>query len=137
MRCIGTDTLVMRFKKSNMGEGEKMRDYTQWIVPSIIIGIIIMIIVIMVSDFQKIETIKITVVDKEFTRHGYSGKYLIFTKNEVFQITDSMLRMKFRSSDRYSKLKIGKTYIVDVIGWRVPLFSAYRNIINVKSISGN
>ena len=82
------------------------------------------------------ENVTITVVDKErIVESGtdsVSSKYLIFTEDEVFENTDSLLVFKFNSSDIQGKLKIGETYQVRVYGWRVPIFSMYRNIIEIE-----
>jgi hypothetical protein len=62
-----------------------------------------------------------------------SSKYLVFTDKEVFQNTDSLSYLKFNSSDIYGSLEIGKTYKFEVYGFRLHLFSSYRNIISVKA----
>lgn len=41
--------------------------------------------------------------------------------------------MKFDSSDVYGELEIGNSYEVRVVGWRIPLLSWYRNIIDVEN----
>jgi len=73
----------------------------------------------------------VTINDKERTS-GNDGVWLIFTDNEVFKTDDSILYFHFTSSDLYGKLKVGKKYKVKVIGWRIPLFSMYRNIIEAE-----
>lgn len=60
-----------------------------------------------------------------------SSKYLVFANDEVFENADSWLYLKFSSSDLYNKLEEGKTYAVKVAGWRIPIFSRYRNIIKI------
>lgn len=79
----------------------------------------------------------VTVKIKKMERiHGEkSGKYLIFTENEVFQNTDSILYGKFNSSDLYGSLEAGKTYKLKVYGWRIRFLSMYRNIITVDEVS--
>lgn len=67
------------------------------------------------------------------TGSNVHGKYLVFTNNEVFENTDSFLFMKFNSSDLQNQLEPGKDYTVLVAGWRIPLFSTYRNIIKIKN----
>ncbi len=82
-------------------------------------------------------TLTITIADKEriTVRCGevISNKYIVFSeKGEVFENTDSILYLKFSSSDVQGHLKIGKEYEVKVAGWRIPFFSTYRNIISAK-----
>lgn len=82
----------------------------------------------------------ITVTDKERivesdSEGNTSSKYLIFTENETFENTDSFLRMKFNSSDLQGALKKGETYQCDVYGWRIPLFSNYRNLVRCDKVA--
>jgi len=85
--------------------------------------------------YMSSETIEITVKDKErvTVRRGetINSKFMIFSENEVFKNTDSWLFFKFRSADYQGQLEIGKTYKVKVVGWRIPLFSSYRNIVRI------
>lgn len=59
-------------------------------------------------------------------------KYLIFTENEVFENTDSLIALKFNSSDVYNHIKPGYTCNLEVTGVRVPFLSMYRNIISAS-----
>lgn len=61
-----------------------------------------------------------------------SSKYLIFTKNETFENTDSLWGWKFNSSDVYGKIKEGQICTFKVVGWRLPLLSWYRNILKAE-----
>jgi len=78
------------------------------------------------------EDIQIKIRDKQRITSGSKSKYMIFTKNESFENTDSFFHSKYNSSDLYSSLKKGCSYEVSVYGWRVPFFSAYRNIVKIK-----
>lgn len=81
------------------------------------------------------DVIEITVTEKESITVGdnkrIENKYLIFTENEVFENTDSIIYGKYDSSDFQRKLKVGETYKVKVAGWRLPFFSMYRNIVKI------
>jgi hypothetical protein len=68
-------------------------------------------------------------------RTGQDSKYLIFTKNETFEITDEIFYQKFNSSDIYGALKPNHHYKAKVIGSRNPTWSWYRNIISVQEVS--
>jgi hypothetical protein len=87
--------------------------------------------------YSTVEDVRVTVTDKErvCSRDGDGGtscQYLVFTEGEVFANRDSLIFTKWNSSDVQGRLREGGTYDVRVAGWRVPLFSAYRNIIEVK-----
>lgn len=74
-----------------------------------------------------------TVTDKERVT-GDDSKYLVFTNGEVLCVDDTLVFMRFDSSDLYGSLKIGKTYRGDVVGWRVPFLSWYRNILTAREV---
>lgn len=82
------------------------------------------------------ETLAITVVKTERVTSGsgdtLSSKYLVWTKSEVFQNSDSFLYLKFNSSDLYTKFEPGAKLTVRVVGWRIPFLSSYRNIVEVS-----
>ena len=63
---------------------------------------------------------------------GKESKYLIFTESETFENTDTILALKFDSSDVYGKLEPGKTCDLVVTGFRIPFMSAYRNILSAN-----
>jgi hypothetical protein len=81
------------------------------------------------------ETIEITIKDKERITTGtgedITGKFILYSENEVFENTDSWLFLKFNSADYQNKLEVGKTYKVKVAGWRVPFLSMYRNVVGI------
>jgi hypothetical protein len=65
-----------------------------------------------------------------------SSKYLVGTESgEVFENSDSMLELKFNSSTVQNKLEEGNCYETKAWGFRVPLFSMYRKIADVKKVS--
>ena len=83
----------------------------------------------------------ITVTDKEriYTGSGNSSssKYLVFGDDDngnslVFENTDCFIRGKWNSSNIQGQLKVGNTYKVTVVGYRVPFLSWYQNIINIE-----
>ena len=104
-----------------------------------LVGILISIILIValigmmvILSYSSVDHTTIKVKDKERINNGEDSYYLIFTDDEVFKNKDSFLHMKFGSSDIYSKLEVGKTYRVKVNWFRVPFFSMYRNILEIK-----
>jgi hypothetical protein len=94
------------------------------------------IVILTLLYYTSAETVTITVTDKEriveSNGESTSSKYLVFTDTEVFENTDDLFLWKFNSSDVQGKLKVGEKYTVLVIGWRVPLLSMYRNIVNIE-----
>lgn len=83
-------------------------------------------------------TITITVEDKGIKNSGEnSDKYLIYTDNGTYEITDTIAYFRWNSSDLYGEMKVGYTYECKVCGWRVPFLSFYENIIEAKEVRGN
>ena len=91
-----------------------------------------------VIPFATQDKVSFTVTDKEriVEKNGdaVSSKYLVFTDVEVFENTDCFVLFKFDSSDIQGELKVGERYSAKVYGWRLPFFSAYRNIISVNKM---
>ena len=110
----------------------------------IIIGIILFIIGFNVYGSFNEKTYTVTITDKErITKpvgDSITSKYLVFGDDEqgtplVFENTDNIIRLKFKSSNIQGGLKIGKTYDITVVGFRIPIFSIYENIINYYEIT--
>lgn len=59
---------------------------------------------------------------------GMSCKYLVFTDEGTFQVSDSLLIGRFDSSDVYGRFREDRTYRFDVYGWRSPFLSMYPNV---------
>jgi hypothetical protein len=60
---------------------------------------------------------------------GGSCRYLLYTDDGTFQITDSMWFWRFDSSDLYGAIDRGAVYDFKVSGWRLPFVSAYPNVL--------
>jgi hypothetical protein len=78
-----------------------------------------------------VETIEITIAEKEYA----DNTYLVWSESgEVYRVDDSLLDLRFKSSNDYFNLKQGGTYIVTARGIRVPLLSMYPNIVGYESL---
>lgn len=104
----------------------------------IILIIIIAVIVSLGSCYFATKTYTATVTDKDIKNYNRSSKYLVFTKLEdgetrTFSIEDSLFKGRWDSSDAYAEIEIGKTYEIEVIGWRIPFLSQYENIMTFST----
>ena len=84
------------------------------------------------------QTITITVDEKDRVA-GQSrddgAKYLVWsTQGECFEVSDTLSYMNCTASDRYGRLKPGKTYRCKVAGWRFGCASMYRNIVDAREV---
>lgn len=105
-------------------------------------------IMLIVANTPNVMTAKadlntVTITDKdrivEVDEDSSSSKYIVFADDQngnslVFQNTDNILRGKVNSSNMQGQLKVGNTYEITVIGYRVPLLNMYENIIKMKEI---
>ncbi len=66
-------------------------------------------------------------------------RYTVYgTRGEVFSNNDAILvgePPKMDSMVLQERLRVGRTYRVELMGWRVPLLSWHMNIINARDIS--
>lgn len=109
--------------------------------------ILILLLVVMIcfalfvsfNDHSKI----VTITDKEriYEKRGDTERsyYLVFGIDEngnaiVFENTDTIWRGKWNSSDIQAALEIGKTYEVELIGFRIKFFSMYENVIGYTKV---
>lgn len=86
-------------------------------------------------SFATVEVVEATIKKSERMAQKSDTKYMVFTRDEVFENTDSAWHNKFNSSDFYNELTVGKTYKFTVYGYRIPMFSTYRNIIDFKEVN--
>lgn len=131
-----------------MKKKRKLKNSVKLIVAIVLIVVFIIGIIAIVNkcEFNDAEY-TVTVTDKEriekFIKSGNDvtdqSYYLIFCKDNEgnyyeFKNEDSLVRGKFDSSTFYNKIEIGKTYRFTVVGYRMPFFSTYQNIIAMEEV---
>jgi hypothetical protein len=79
---------------------------------------------------ERTVTATITKTWVQQTKDG--SQYMIGTNKGVFEDDDSLFYLKFSSSDYYNNMQVGKTYTFDVTGWRIPILSAWPNIVSCE-----
>lgn len=52
----------------------------------------------------------------------------------VFKVSDSLLSLTWSSSDTYAHLERGKKYNLTTRGFRIPFFSKFPNVVEVKEV---
>lgn len=138
----------MKFEMNKMGMDmfdrnvRKMKTRYILTTVSVIIIVIVMTVISIPMQFND-HTYTVTITDKdrivEVDEDSSSSKYIVFADDQngnslVFQNTDNILRGKVNSSNMQGQLKVGNTYEITVIGYRVPLLNMYENIIKMKEI---
>ena len=62
-------------------------------------------------------------------------KYLIgMQSGEVYEITDSIFKWQWRSSDIYNSIDANKCYDFTVFGWRIGFLSMYKVIYRADEV---
>lgn len=102
-----------------------------------LVGLLIVAVIgYQVAYYTSNESIEVTINDKErvtkSSGESITSVYMVYTDKGVFENTDEMLLGKFDSADVQNELEVGQTYLVEVIGWRIPFMSTFRNIVRVK-----
>ena len=112
---------------------------TNW---TIALGILIIVLVLFIAFVVPILNTttynNVTIVDKSYS--GESDGYLVWVEDEngvqyELQNEDILLKGKFNSSTIQGKLKEGEKYNIKTVGWRIPLFSSYPNIVEYEKVS--
>ena len=116
----------------------KIERKTNWLL--VICGLIVVLILLIpiLPLFNTTTYNNVIVVDK-----GYSGEsdgYLVWIEDEngvqyELQNEDILLKGKFNSSTIQGKLKVGERYNIKTVGWRIPFFSYYPNIVEYEKVS--
>lgn len=106
------------------------------IVYAIMIVIVILICIFLATlEYQNEETHICKIEDKWIKRESKSSDvYLVQCDNQVYKISDLLFKGKFDSSDIYARLKVGKKYKIKTTGYRVGLFSMYKNINEFEKV---
>jgi hypothetical protein len=82
------------------------------------------------------DTLDIVVEDKNIVTNGDpsepSDKWLVYAPDEVFTVAGDWTRGEFFAGQRFSELKPGNAYRVEVVGWRVPAINWYRKIVRAE-----
>lgn len=104
---------------------------------SFLFAFILIFVGIVVFEYSTVEIVKhqkiigyeriVEIKHKESS----TSKWIVMTEDEVFESTDSILFLKFNSSDIVRTLKTGNTYTIKVNKLRIPFLSSYRNILSV------
>lgn len=107
-------------------------------IPAILVIAVLMIILSVVIPYNTRDSMVTTVTEKQrmcnSTSEGQDCKWMVFTKDQEFENTDTILFMKWNSTTLQRKLEIGKTYKIEYYGHRVGFLSSYPNIVGVKEV---
>lgn len=107
---------------------------------SAMVGFLIILLVLLFGylffePFLTEETISIKVINK--AKFGNeSGKYFVFTEEEVFYNSDNYYQSKENANELNQQIYAGTTYKVKVVGIYLPWLPRFRNITKIMEING-
>lgn len=78
------------------------------------------------------------IIKEKWTKFsGQDAKYLVSSEDgQVFEISDSYIKMRFDSSNLYANIEEGQKCNIKTQGWRFGLFSSYKNILKADCAFG-
>lgn len=125
----------------------RMMNETLRRIPRLIILVSVLAVVLAVAHgcqtYFRTRTLTTTVTDKERVcsavntgteNTGTECKYLVFTLDGTFQLSDSLVAGRYDSSDLYGQIQRGQRYRLTVYGWRFGPSSMYPNIKTAEEI---
>ena len=98
----------------------------------IIATVLIMALIYPATYRASVEEVEFQVSKTDIKIVEENSLYLVYTDNGTFKVADTYVFFRFNSADTYGKIMPGQTYKAKVAGWRVPLFSMYKNIIEIE-----
>ena len=84
------------------------------------------------------ETTQTCTVESKDRAAGADGKsqMRVYTADcGVFEVTDSLLKMRFDAADRYAAMLPGHRYQLTTVGFRVPFLSLFPNVIDAREVA--
>jgi len=107
-----------------------------WVWVAIIAVVVVFFTGYKIAFVSQRDTITCEVTDKYEVNRDKSGtKFRVETEDcGVLEVGDSIFYMKWDSADRYAQIKTGNTYEFDTAGFRFPLMSTFKDIIEVREV---
>ncbi len=102
-----------------------------------IVAMVLFVVARPINKVTNMRTIEGVVTDKATKKVGKSDKYIVFIDDGSgraipLEVTDSLLKWRFNSSDVWGNIEVDKTYSFEVGGSRLGIFSWYPNIYSYE-----
>jgi hypothetical protein len=111
-------------------EARRKRRQRNIITACVVAAVAILLVGAFASQYYQKDPVTITVTGKESVNTHDGHEYRVYTDDGTYVIGDSLVYTRFRSSEDYGKLQVGKTYNCTAYGMRIPLFSTFRNLMD-------
>lgn len=131
----------IRSTRSRVSSSNHPRTYGTIIL--VVIAVVVLAVLVLPAYLRR-ETTETVVLSKERVcesstgtgnnRSGGECKYLIFTEDGTFRVTDSIVAGRFTSSDAYGRIKVCHRYRLEHYGFRFGLTSSYPNLTEAEDL---
>lgn len=108
-----------------------------------VVALMLLISIPLTISYAKVQTVTLHVTGKESVNTGDGHEYRVYALEDTYIIADSFVHPRFDSANFYGRLPVTaggpgdpshpKVLTCKVFGWRVGLFSMFKNI---KSCDG-
>lgn len=119
------------------------RTILKWIIISVLFLIVFSFVSdTILSNYHEVKRYTVTVTDKEKETDNNSTHYIIYTtlnngKTKKLKIIDTWYPKSsltyYKLDDIYSSFEVGKTYVVETIGFDIPYLGVTESIIEFEA----
>jgi len=101
-------------------------------VAAIIALVVIVGVIFVAAGYFNKDDVHIRITGKESVSTGSDNKheYRVYTDKGTYVVSDSLIYLRFNSADEYGKLIVGHTYDCKSYGFRIPLTSSFKNLLD-------
>lgn len=115
----------------NISLSRRAQRVRRWVLLTVLLAFLSTPIIYSVGYLNTIETTTITVKEKDHVNNDL----MIYTeRGEVLFVKDSFLACEFGALEKYGSIDAGKTYRVEVAGWRSKFLPSYRDLLTIEEI---
>lgn len=94
--------------------------------------ILLAVLSLSACSHMNIATNECKITGKESISGKESHQYRLYTSCGTYVIEDQFTRFNFSSADIYGAVEVGKTYTITSSGYRVPFFSMFKAVNDIK-----
>lgn len=109
-------------------------NWTLRILVAVVVVALCAIIVGGCSSYYGEDSVVLRVRDKESVSTDSGHEYRVYSDKGTFVMKDSIIKGRTATGDDYGKIVRGHTYRCTKIGWRIPLFSEFENLIKCNEV---
>lgn len=94
--------------------------------------VVVALLILLISSYSKTSPVTFKITSKEAVPTDSGHEYRVYTNQGTFKVGDSIVHPRFNSADVYGRLKPGHSYTCKSWGWRIPVFSSFKNLTDCR-----